>query len=104
MHHLNHGLQNIIIGLGLPLMPLGLAVAASMVMHHEVIKLPFALWLAMTVTLLAGLIMRGLAFRVAVRCRLHEALKAVLATQSLGYTKMMASFQGELLRVQDSLE
>jgi glycosyl transferase family 2 len=91
LHHANHGLDVAMIGLRALALPLALAAAVSMVMHHEHAAVPFELWLAATVALLSGVIVRWLQFCKVTHAPLSGAVGAVVAYQALTHTIIVAS-------------
>jgi hypothetical protein len=90
IHHMNHGLDRLNIGLGLLLMPLGLAVLASMAVHREVIAIPPALWIAATVVLASGIALKWAIYRM-MGCPLSDAIGASIASRALHHTISVAS-------------
>lgn len=94
VHHLNHGLDRLNVGLGFLLIPLGAAIVASMVAHQEVIPVPQALWVAATVGLISGFALRWLVYRAVMGCALRDMLGALLASSALSYTVSVASLWG----------
>jgi hypothetical protein len=94
VHHLNHGLDRLNVGLGFLLIPLGGAIVASMVAHQEVVPVPQALWVVATVGLLSGFALRWLVYRAVIGCSLGDTLGALLASSALSYTVSVASLWG----------
>jgi cellulose synthase/poly-beta-1,6-N-acetylglucosamine synthase-like glycosyltransferase len=93
IHHLNHGLNNVIIGLTLPLMALGLAVISSLVLHQEVVQVPFELWLAATVMMLASYILDILVNKAIINPSLLEVIGKTIASKALSYVIILSSFR-----------
>ncbi len=91
VHHLNHGLDRAGVGLGLLLLPLGVALLASIALHREVIAIPFALWAMAFVGLASGLASTALIYRVVLRCSLSDFLGAFIASRSLSHVVAVAS-------------
>lgn len=91
LHHVNHGLDRAIIGLQLLLLPLGLALITSIVIHGETIPVPIVLWIAATVGLGSTFASTWLIYRAVMGCSLRETLGALIATKSLSHTVAMAS-------------
>lgn len=60
LHHANHGLDVMCIGLRALCFPLAAAAAASMVAHHERIQMPSELWVAATCLLVGSFVLRWL--------------------------------------------
>ena len=75
------------------LLPVGLAVIASMTYHREVVQVPFELWLAVTVLLLTSLCLDWLVYRAVVGAGLKDTLGAWFASKALGYTVSVAAFR-----------
>ncbi len=98
INHLTHGLDPAALSLTLLFLPLGMATAGSMVVHREVIPVPFALWLLVTVQLLGGILLRLLVFRYVVDASLADWLRAALASKALSHTKALAGLRGLLTR------
>jgi cellulose synthase/poly-beta-1,6-N-acetylglucosamine synthase-like glycosyltransferase len=93
VHHLNHGLDRFNVGLSLLLIPLGFAVVASMIIHKEIIQVPFELWLATTVLLVSSLYLNWLLYKVTLGCSLFDTLGALIASKALTHTISVASFR-----------
>ena len=98
VHHFNHGWDRAAIGLGSLAFPLGAAVVASMVAHHEVVPVPFALWAAVTALLVTSVAMRTLLYRAVIGCGLADTVRAGVCTKSLTYTIILASLHALLRR------
>jgi hypothetical protein len=90
LHHLNHGLDRLAVGAAFLLTPVGFAVVGSMLAHHELVRVPFVLWLGVTTMLASGVVLRLRLSRVALRCSLREALGAAAATGALRWTVTLA--------------
>ncbi len=93
IHHLNHGLSGLNVGLGFLLTPVWLAVVASMVLHREVIHVPLELWLSVTVIFVSGIVLNWLLYKVAIGCSLKDTIGAILARKALSFTAAMASLR-----------
>jgi cellulose synthase/poly-beta-1,6-N-acetylglucosamine synthase-like glycosyltransferase len=98
VHHLNHGLDRLAVGLGFLLMPVGVGVVASMLAHREVVPVPFALWLVITVLLVTGLALRFLVFWFVIGCSFRDAVYAAVASKSLSHTVTIASLRSVFTR------
>lgn len=90
LHHANHGLSRL--NIGLLLLPLGIGVVASLVAHKEWVPIPFVLWLVTPLLLMAGLALRWLIYRAVMGSSLQDALGALLAVMALSHTVALASF------------
>jgi hypothetical protein len=86
IHHANHGYDVIAIGLRLLVWPITLGAAASLLLHREVIPVPFALWLATTVVLTTSLAIRWLQYCEITGASARDAFGAVIAYQALAHT------------------
>lgn len=93
LHHLSHGLYPVTVGLDFLLIPLWVATVASMVVHQEVIPVPFALWLAATVTLVSTFALQFVS-KVVMGCSLKGILGWIVASSALRYTVAAASLWG----------
>ena len=93
LHHANHGLDVMCIGLRALCFPLAAAAAASMVAHHERIQMPSELWVAATCLLVGSFVLRWLIYRWAVRATLRQALGGILAFAALTHVITMASLR-----------
>ncbi len=83
--HLNHGLGNFLLAFQIPLMFVSLASVASMIIHSEIIRVPFELWLAATITLLATPILTVVMYKVTLKAKLIDILGQSLAAKALGH-------------------
>ena len=86
LFHLHHDLDPLFTGTGLLLLPLGLAVIGSMLVHGEEPSLP---WLVIAAGLCAGVASQVLSWRVhrkAMQCSVVDVLCASVAKAALGYT------------------
>jgi Glycosyltransferase like family 2 len=93
LHHANHGLDVVCIGLRALCFPLAAAAAASMVAHHERIPMPFELWVTSTCLLAGSLLLRWLIYRRAVRATARQALGGILAFAALTHIITTASLR-----------
>jgi hypothetical protein len=93
LHHANHGLDIMCIGVRALCSPLGAAAAASMVAHHERVPMPFPLWVAATCLLAGNLLLRWLVYRRVVRATTRQALGGILAFAALTHVITMASLR-----------
>jgi cellulose synthase/poly-beta-1,6-N-acetylglucosamine synthase-like glycosyltransferase len=91
LHHANHGYDVATIGLRLLLWPIALAAAASLLIHHETIPVPFELWLAATVLIVTSLAIRWLQYCHLTGAPLRHAVGAILAYQALTHTITVAA-------------
>ncbi len=93
LHHANHGLDVMSIGLRALCFPLAAAAAASMVAHHERVAMPAELWVAATCLLAGNLLLRWLTYWRVVRASTRQALGGILAFAALTHVITMASLR-----------
>jgi cellulose synthase/poly-beta-1,6-N-acetylglucosamine synthase-like glycosyltransferase len=93
VHHFNHGMNNVIIGLSIPLTISSFALITSMVMHREVVAVPFELWLAATISLGSTLLLDWLIYKVTINPSLKEILGKILASKALQHVITYAAFR-----------
>jgi Glycosyltransferase like family 2 len=98
LHHANHGLDVMSIGLRALCFPLAAAAAASMVAHHERVAMPAELWIAATCLLAGNLLLRWLTYRRVVRATPRQALGGILAFAALTHVITMASLRALIRR------
>ncbi len=98
LHHANHGLDVMGIGLRALCFPLAAAAAASMVAHHERVAMPAELWIAATCLLASSLLLRWLVYRRVVRATTRQALGGIFAFASLTHVITMASLRALIRR------
>jgi Glycosyltransferase like family 2 len=91
IHHATHGLYGVALALGCAALPLGLAILVSMALHQERVRLPFELWLAATVLLGSGLMLRWLAYTSLLGARFRDMLGAMVASASLTHVILSAN-------------
>jgi hypothetical protein len=98
LHHANHGLDVMSIGLRALCFPLAAAAAASMVAHHERVAMPAELWAAATCLLAGNVLLRWLTYRRVVRATTRQALGGILAFAALTHVITMASLRALIRR------
>jgi len=98
LHHGNHGLDVVSIGLRALCFPLAAAAAASMIAHHERVPMPAELWIAATCLLAGNLLLRWLVYRRVVRATARQALGGILAFAALTHVITMASLRAFIRR------
>jgi hypothetical protein len=96
-HHLHHGFGSAQFGLTFPLTALSMALATSMIVHHEIIPVPFALWFSVTALFLSNIFLQWLQYRVILRTSLKEMLYGMVAHKALSFSMNSAAF-GALMR------
>jgi Glycosyl transferase family group 2 len=98
LHHGNHGLDVMSIGVRALCFPVAAAAATSMIAHHERVPMPAELWIAATCLLAGSLLMRWLVYRRAVRATVRQALGGILAFAALTHIITVASLRALLRR------
>jgi hypothetical protein len=93
LHHANHGLDVMCIGVRALCFLWAAAAAASMVAHQERVPMPAELWVAAACLLAGTLIMRWLTYRRVVRATARQALGGILAFAALTHVITMASLR-----------
>jgi len=91
VHHLNHGLGYLNIGLGALFIPFGLAALASMTIQNEVVAVPKALWVSSLAVLVCGIMLRWLTYHVYLKCPFKDTIGAFIANSALTHTYIVAS-------------
>jgi len=94
--HLNHGLSNVLLGFRTPLMIICLAIISSMIIHGEIIAVPFELWLVATITLVVAPMLSILLYRVTVRANFRDIIGQGIAAKALSHTIHQAAFRTSL--------
>lgn len=93
LHHANHGIDVVCVGLRALAIPLGAVTALSMLLHHERIPVPSELWVASTTALVSSLLMRYLIYRRVVGASLRQAIGAIIAFAALSFVITVASLK-----------
>ena len=93
LHHANHGLDVICIGLRALSFPIAAAVATSMIIHHERVRVPLALWVAATCVLVGSFVLRWLIYRRVLHASLSQALGGILAFAALTHVITVAALR-----------
>lgn len=96
LHHLHHGLNNVLIGLGVPFLGLNMAVIGSMVWHREVVSVPFELWLAATVLLGTNIMLTIFTDWVVMKPGFFGLVGKNLASRALYHVIVLAAFKTTL--------
>jgi len=91
--HLNHGLGNFLLAFNIPILILSVAITVSLVMHHEIIKVPIELWIAATITFLASPLLNFMLYRVTVNATSLEILGQAIATKALSHVVSYAAIR-----------
>lgn len=96
LFHLNHGLDNLLLGMDIPLMILGMTIIGSMIMHREIVAVPFELWLTATVMLLSNPFLTLLMFKATIRPRVRDIIYQLIAAKALGHVIRHSAFRTAL--------
>lgn len=96
LHHANHGIDVMGIGIRALALVVGAAAALAMVVQQETVRMPFELWLSATVALVGSWIVRLLVFRRVVGASIGQALGAITAFASLSLIITVASIRASL--------
>ncbi len=94
--HLNHGLDNILLGFDLPLMFVGILLIVSMIVHHEIIAVPFEMWLAATVMFVTSPVLTLLMYKATIKPTFWEIIGQLFAGKSLSHVIHYAAFRTSL--------
>jgi len=86
VHHLNHGLDNIILALNIPFTVLSIIEIMSLVFHKEIIRVPFELWLAATILLVANFALSWLIYKVTIKPNFWQLIGGMFAGKALQHT------------------
>jgi len=96
LHHANHGLDVIFIGVRALALPLGALAAASMAIHQEHVQLPVELWVAATSVLVGQTALRLVIYRRLLGATLAQALGGTIAFAALNHVIITASLRAAL--------
>jgi len=98
VHHANHGLDVVFIGIRALALPLAAAAGISMVIHDEKITLPVELWAAATAVTIGQLLLRWVVYRRVLRTTLGRAVGGMVAFAALSHVITVASLSAILGR------
>jgi len=98
VHHGNHGLDVIMVGIRLLMVPIASAAMLSMVWHRESVAMPPTLWIAATSVLVGSVLMRWTVFRDVVGATLTEAFGGTISFLALSHVISVASLSAVLGR------
>lgn len=93
LFHLHHDLDPLFMGLGLLLLPWGLMLLASLVVHGERPTLPTLVWVASAVIAVASQAMSWSVQRRAMRCSIVDLLCASIAKCALTHSIMVSALR-----------
>jgi hypothetical protein len=91
LHHANHGLDVMGIGVRALAAPVAAAAAISMLVHGERVPVPVELWAASTSVLLSSLAIRYLVYTRVVKASPAQALAGTVTFAALGFVIRLAS-------------
>lgn len=91
LHHANHGLDVIGIGVRAVAAPLAACAAISMLVHGERVPVPVELWAASTSVLVSSLAVRYLVYTRVVKASPGQALAGTVTFAALGFVIRLAS-------------
>ncbi len=94
--HLNHGLGNAVTALNIPMLIIGISVIASMIIHNEIINVPFELWITASITLFSAPLLTFLLYRVTIRAKLTDILAQTVATTALSHVIAISALKTAL--------
>jgi len=93
LFHINHGLNNVLIGAALPFGLVSMLTVISMVYHREIVGVPFELWLTATILLLASPTLNWLMFKTRLNAGLKEMIHLIIANRALHHVVSYAAFR-----------
>jgi Glycosyltransferase like family 2 len=98
VHHGNHGLDVALIGVRFLTVPVAALAALSMVVGHEIVPVPLALWIAATCLVASSILMRFWVLRAVLGYGIVRILGSILAYLSLTYVIQTASLRAVFAR------
>jgi glycosyltransferase involved in cell wall biosynthesis len=98
LHHANHGIDVLCIGIRLVALAVGAAAATSMLLHHERVQVPVELWTASTALLVSSVLIRFLVYTRIVGASLRAAVGGTVAFAALSLVISVASLKAALRR------
>lgn len=93
INHFNHGLAVTMLAFNFPLLGMSIAVATSMLVHQEIVPVPFALWLSITTLLCTNFWMRWLQYSVILKASFKDMIMSLLASKALTYVISLAAIR-----------
>jgi len=91
IHHLNHGLGYLNIGLGFILTPIYILTLVSIYFHQDVINFPSSVFYACFIYLTGVVVLKLLVYKKIMNCSFIDTLVAFIANNSLNHTYVTAS-------------
>jgi len=96
LHHANHGLDVIGIGIRAVALVLGAIATVSMAVHGENVAMPFELWIASSAALVSSSAMRLLVYRRVVGASVAGSIAGVVAFAALSAVIVIASIRSTI--------
>ena len=96
LSHLNHGLDKVLVGLRLPTIFVGIALLMSLILQHEIVAIPFELWLVATVTLVTAPMLTPLLYKATINPSIWEMVGSFMAIKALSPTISYSAFRTSL--------
>ena len=96
LHHANHGLDVIGIGVRTLALAVSITAAVSMVVHHETVRMPYELWIASTAALGSSWLMRLLVYRRLLGATTTRALGGIISFAALNLVITVASLRATI--------
>jgi cellulose synthase/poly-beta-1,6-N-acetylglucosamine synthase-like glycosyltransferase len=96
LHHANHGLDVMGIGIRAVALVLGAAATVSMAVHGEYVAMPFELWIASSAALVSSSAMRLLVYRRVVGATVARSIGGVVAFAALSAVIVIASIRSSI--------
>jgi cellulose synthase/poly-beta-1,6-N-acetylglucosamine synthase-like glycosyltransferase len=91
LHHFHHGWGSLLMGLNIPLLVLSGLVALSMTLQHEVIAVPYPLWISVTILFLSNAVLQWLHYHAVLHCSLKDMVLGFIAHRALSFSVHMAT-------------
>lgn len=96
LHHANHGIDVVGIGVRSLALVAGLAAGVSMIVHSESVAMPFELWLAATAALLGSWTLRFLVYRRCVGATVPQTVGGIVAFAALSLVITVATIRATI--------
>lgn len=93
LHHANHGIDVVGIGVRAVALVVGLAAGVSLIAHGETVPMPFELWFASTCALVGSGLMRFLVYRRCVGATFAQAVGGIVAFAALSMVITIATLR-----------
>lgn len=96
LHHSNHGIDVVGIGVRALALVVGLAAGVSLIVHGETVPMPFELWFASTCALAGSVLMRFLVYRRCVGATVAQTIGGILAFAALSMVITIATLRATI--------